>query len=1423
MKRIYKITASLLLSFIAISGYAVTAYPFPIDIKQPDGTKMTILLKGDEKVKWAETSDGFSILFNAKGFYEYATLSADKELITSGVIARNPVKRTTTETTFLKSVDKHLVFSSRQISYMKGLRKAYNNEIQKAFPTSGERKLVCILMSYPDLPFTKTQTDFDNLFNQIGYAVDGATGSVKDYHNENSYGKLNLTVKVAGPYLSKFNKAYYGGNDANNNDLNPEALIAEAVKDADPDVNYSDYDNDNDGNVDGVYVIFAGYGEESGGGKDAAANAIWSHSWSISPVILDGKTIKNYSCSSELRGSAGTGITRIGVICHEFGHILGAPDFYDTDWVANGSWYGTGFWDLMGSGNWNNEGATPAPHNAYTKTALFGWATPTTLTTNAKITLTNSAENGNNFYRVDTKTANEYFLIENKQNIKFDASLPGHGMLIYHVDQNYIDNTIGTNLINASKHQGMYPVCANATGNASSTTSVYGVVNGKGCTFPGIGCKTAFTDATTPYSKSWAAVATEQPITSIIENTTNNTVSFAFMGGELCTPPTTQATSLNCTSLKNNSMTVNWTRGNGDSVLVISRAKSQVNELPANGVSYTANATFGSGAKIGLDDYVVYKGTGNSVDVSSLTIGTTYWYAVYEYSAATGCYLTPSLIGSATTTGVHPYCAAGSTDASYAVYEYDYISNVAIGSINQASKRGVAGYEDYTSKSTTLQIGVKTSAVITVAHRSTTDQVIVWVDWNQDGDFSATEKVFASSTLVDFVSPYTLSFNTPATALLGTTRMRIREHDVPEGGNSEPCGNSKYGEIEDYTVNIVAAGTAPTTQASAFTASALANNAMTVAWTRGDGDLVLVVARADSAVNAFPNGIPYTANATFGSGTEIGGGNYVVYNGTGTSVNVTALHTGTTYHYAIYEYASASKSYLTPPLTGNGASTGMLPYCVASPINKGEFITHVSIGSIDQGSEYQAAGYQDYTAQNTTMQIGVKTTAIISLEEPADSEDQVFVWVDWNHDGDFDDAGENVYSSSKNQSFVNPHRTAVFAPPADAVLGTTRMRIRSHISNFGPNFTPCGTSLFGSVQDFSINVIAAATPPITQASTFTSSKLSGNSITIGWTRGNGNAVLVVARKGNAVNAEPNGIVYSAGAFGSGSKIGEGNYVVYNGTGSALKLSALTRGTTYYFSIYEYDSATNSYLAPALTGNASTTGVSPYCTTVSLTEDEFISNVTIGTINNESGFGTGGYEDYTSQSTSMPIGSTAFATINVANSYPGDRVLIWVDWNKDGDFDDKGENVYFSTNNYANPLITGSFAAPIGTTLGLTRMRIKLVYGVSGANMTACGDAQDGEVEDYSINITAATTGINQSIANSTFKVYPNPVKNELIIESANNEETASVEIINLTGQVVFKSELSKTTLVQTSSLPIGIYLVKLTRGKTIEFKKIIKQ
>ena len=777
---------------------ASPAYPGLINFVQPDGSKIKIYLRGDERVKWAETEDGYSILFNDKGAYEYAVLDSQGDMVPSGKMAKIAAQRSNDDLTFLLNVPKHLRYSSSQVGMSKqiGNMMLKGGNLWKSFPTTGDRKLLCILIGFTDKPFVKTQEDFDNLFNQATYTVNGAIGSVNKFFYESSYGQLNLKAIVKGPYIASNTVAHYGANKETGSDLYPSELVTEAVNLANNDVNYGDFDNDGDGTVDGVYVIYAGYGEEWGGSPDY----INAHSWYIPTVVLDGMNINRYACSSELTGVSGSDIREIGASCHEFGHLLGARDYFDTDYEKNGHYVGTGYWDLQGWGAWNNAGRTPAQPNAYTKCYVYNWATATVLTDpGSPITIQNSsAQKTGSFYRMNTTTDNEYFLFENRQQVGFDGALPGHGMLVYHVDGAFIAANSDDSTINDGSHQGMYIMAANSPEANGVSILAESTINTSGCTFSAANGKTSFTDETIPSSQSWASANTSKPLTNITENNIDKTVSFSFMGGISCSPPTTQALNFQATDITESEMNVSWSRGNGDFVMVVARALAPVDNEPFIGTYYTPNPVFGSSnAELGTGNYVVYNGDASSVKVTGLGSGIRYYFSIYEYDSSGTCYKTPALTGSALTPGYR---------VSTGNVEYGTrITAVIFNTINQTSiEPKTSGYTDFTAVKTAVEIN--STYLLTVKVNTDGDwlnSAYVWIDWNHNSNFDDPGETYNMGTAQNVTdgptsaSPY--SITVPDYAVNGPTRMRLsnKYYDPPTAYETDFDG-----EVEDYTIVV---------------------------------------------------------------------------------------------------------------------------------------------------------------------------------------------------------------------------------------------------------------------------------------------------------------------------------------------------------------------------------------------------------------------------------------------------------------------------------------------------------------------------------------------------------------------------------------------------------------------------------------------
>lgn len=498
----------------------VMANPAPVEIAQPDGSKITIRLFGDERVHYSQTMDGYTTFRASSGFVYYGELNSRGDLVISDTRAHNPGERTMRERNFLNKTGKDLRYSERQLEKALGKRKPRGENLDNqeywgvngTFPTTGNRRFLVILVGFADLSFVKSQSDFDTLLN-------GATNSFKDYYLDNSFNQLNVTTDVVGPYTLSGDMDTYGANDSQGYDINPRLMVQEGVDAAEADgVDFSLYDNDGNGYVDGIMVVHAGYGEEAG----APADTIWSHRWTLSSYArtYDGVTINDYTTVPELAGTSGTDLTGIGVLCHEFGHNLGAPDTYDTDYSGSG---GTSFdlqrWDVMSGGSWNDNGNTPANFAAFHKWQ-FGWQTPTTISSaQTGVTLGNATDN-NISYMITTPTSGEYFMLENRQLLGYDAYLPGHGMLIYHVDENWIATHMSNNLNAYPTHQGLDVEEADNI----RSTATYG-----GDPFPGTSNITSFTDTTTPSSVTWASANTGKPITNIAEN--SGVITFDFMQG----------------------------------------------------------------------------------------------------------------------------------------------------------------------------------------------------------------------------------------------------------------------------------------------------------------------------------------------------------------------------------------------------------------------------------------------------------------------------------------------------------------------------------------------------------------------------------------------------------------------------------------------------------------------------------------------------------------------------------------------------------------------------------------------------------------------------------------------------------------------------------------------------------------------------
>ena len=308
---------------------------------------------------------------------------------------------------------------------------------------TGNKKAIMILVNFSDVKYKASHTNalFQKIANEENYTEGKFKGSMADYFKAQSRGKFELDFDVVGPVTVSKKQSYYGQNDSDDNDMHPGELVVEAVNLAKQQItDWTPYDWDGDGYVDQVYVVYAGKGEADGG----AETTIWPHAFDLNsakkygdgsgPVTVGTNLrVNSYACGPELNGQTGD-ITGIGVMCHEYSHCLGYPDFYDIDYSGG---QGMGAWDLMDSGSYNGDSYQPAGYTSYERW-FAGWETPVELSADdVEVTAMKSLQNGGESYIIyNDKNANEYYLLENRQFEGWDASLPYAGLLILHCDYN---------------------------------------------------------------------------------------------------------------------------------------------------------------------------------------------------------------------------------------------------------------------------------------------------------------------------------------------------------------------------------------------------------------------------------------------------------------------------------------------------------------------------------------------------------------------------------------------------------------------------------------------------------------------------------------------------------------------------------------------------------------------------------------------------------------------------------------------------------------------------------------------------------------------------------------------------------------------------------------------------------------------------
>lgn len=525
-----RVLLSIIASGICAGAMAIPAKPGFVAFTQPDGSVINIQLVGDEHGHMAYSESG-KLLIDVDGRLEYASFDESGFPVASGILAsnENEVNLSTLKLQPQDNLEKWtaLMTANRKTRLEKLMGKSSVRKVMSraeegeednpneegnpgddetgleegrlvplnfgrydvSFPVIGEQKGLVILVEYEDIKFTYGDYDyFHRMLNEEGFSDYGSLSSARDWFVLNSNGNFLPEFDVYGPVELPNKRVYYGGNDGYGNDKRAHEMAIDACNILDEEVDFSQYDRDGDGVIDNVFIFYAGKGEHDSG----VVNAVWPHSWDISlalpdeEFIFDGVKLARYACTCEYP----SGYKRpdgIGTFVHEFSHVMGLPDLYVTTYTGG---FTPGEWSVLDQGPYNNDRLTPPNYSSFEKGAL-GWLEFLPLEEGyvelPDLSSTNVA------YALPTENENEFFFFENRQQHGNDEFIPGHGMLVWHVD--YDEDIWEKNIVNnKANHQYVDLIEADNIKSASTRAAD---------AFPGTKNVTAFGFDTKPQLASW--------------------------------------------------------------------------------------------------------------------------------------------------------------------------------------------------------------------------------------------------------------------------------------------------------------------------------------------------------------------------------------------------------------------------------------------------------------------------------------------------------------------------------------------------------------------------------------------------------------------------------------------------------------------------------------------------------------------------------------------------------------------------------------------------------------------------------------------------------------------------------------------------------------------------------------------------------
>ena len=563
------------LLFAAMTAGAVKMKPGINIIKQADGTTITVRAYGDEDLSYFLASDGTLLYQEGTNFY-IAGVKADGTLYSTGVLAHEPSMRTIKEISAIKAQNAKAFYNSME-------KQAKANKVRREpmtpdnslLPSRGKHKIPVILVEFSDVEFSveNPKATFDKYLNGkelFNKETDPEMGqnyaSVAKYFKDMSFGKFEPEFEVYGPVNLGKPLATYGAGYSSQENMG--LLLTDACTAVDDEVDFTQYDSNDDGNIDLIYIIYAGFSQSIAGNS---TDCIHPKSGYLSLAkSFDGMDVKRYGVNNELNGTPadqanGPIINGIGLFCHEFSHCMGLPDLYPKSGSIAEACINQNmdYWSLMDAGEYTANGYRPTAYTAWERERL-GWMEIGTLTGPSNVELKSLDEGGAAFriYNDKDETGHEYYIVENVQNNGWNKNLFGNGLMVTHVD--YLSSQFslgGCKVNNTEGHPRMHVMAAdgmfvpeyflgstiedsyitflkehNADLVAKYGGQVFTIEDYKaeaaGDLFPGTSNATSLTDNSQPM-KAWTynGETMGKPITDITNDTEKGIVSFKFMGG----------------------------------------------------------------------------------------------------------------------------------------------------------------------------------------------------------------------------------------------------------------------------------------------------------------------------------------------------------------------------------------------------------------------------------------------------------------------------------------------------------------------------------------------------------------------------------------------------------------------------------------------------------------------------------------------------------------------------------------------------------------------------------------------------------------------------------------------------------------------------------------------------------------------------